>query len=80
MTTLSNKALNVVKWLATGLIIIGAVVAAGGYNPYNYLWSTVGSVFWFYVGVQTEDKPLMTLNAFMAALAVMAYFANGGTL
>jgi hypothetical protein len=68
------------KWLATALIITSAVVAAAGYHPYNFLWSSIGSVCWTVVGIVTHDKPLLTLNAFMTALQLMAYFTNGGTL
>lgn len=59
----SNNYLIACKWLGTIATILGALATAGGYDPFNVIAFTIGSVFWLLAAIRMKDAALMAVNA-----------------
>ncbi len=52
-----------VKWIATIVILIGAVLNSLEIAPINFYFMLTGTGLWFIVGMLWFDRALITLNA-----------------
>jgi len=66
----------VIRWLATTVILSGAILAALGNVPECFLLLSLGSIIWSYVAFKDTDYPLLVLNATMTVLNIIAYLNN----
>jgi type IV secretory pathway TrbD component len=68
--------MNIIRWLATTVILSGAIMAALGFVPQCFLLLSLGSVLWSFVAYKDRDHPLFVLNATMTVLNIIAYVNN----
>ena len=60
--------LEIQKWLATAVLIIGSAVNGLGYYPAGPALLALGGLIWLAVAVQLRDRALITTNAVMTAV------------
>lgn len=65
------KHVDIVKWVATVVQLVGYGLTGLNFVPWNILSLTVGIVLWFIVGVMWKDRAIMAvhLGAFIAIVA-----------
>jgi len=56
------------KWIATGIILIGASFNSLEVAPINSYFMLLGSMLWFIVGMLWFDRAIITLNAIIFAI------------
>ena len=61
---------DVVKWLATLIQLIGYAMTGLNFTPYNIYLFFIGIFLWFAVGVMWKDKAIMVVHvgAFVSLL------------
>ena len=64
--------LEIQKWLATAVLIIGSAVNGLGYYPAGPALLALGGLIWLAVAVQLRDRALITTNAVMTAVTATA--------
>jgi hypothetical protein len=64
--------INLQKWTATVILIIGSAVNGLGYYPAGPALLAVGGLIWLAVAVQIQDRALITTNAVMSAVTLAA--------
>jgi|TARA_S200002703_G_scaffold144960_1_gene139015 hypothetical protein len=52
-----------IKWIASGIILIGMILTASNIQPYNMFFHAVGVTGWFIVGMLWQDKALVFINS-----------------
>lgn len=52
-----------VKWVATIIVLVGAVFNSLEITPVNFYFMLMGTALWFIVGMLWFDRALITLNA-----------------
>lgn len=69
---------EVVKWLATLVLIVGTAVNGLGYYPEGPSILVVGGFMWLFVAVRVGDWPLIITNLVMSSvgLAAILYTMN----
>lgn len=73
MTNVTNRtvsAVDIVKWIATVIQLIGYGLTGLNVVPWNIYAFIVGIVLWFAVGVMWKDKAIMVVHigAFVSLL------------
>jgi hypothetical protein len=65
------KKVDIVKWVATIIQLIGYGLTGLNVVPWNVLAFVVGIVLWFLVGVMWKDRAIMVVHvgAFVALMA-----------
>ena len=60
--------INVIKWVASIVIIIAVTLRASGdeYHMYDLIFSFLGTSLWLIVSFAWKDKALILLNSVMA--------------
>jgi hypothetical protein len=59
----SNKTNNILKWSATVLILIGAVLTSFAIDPANIYFMNIGTLIWLIWALRIRDKALIVVNA-----------------
>ena len=69
------EAVDVVKWLATFIQLIGYAMTGLNFVPYNIYMFFIGIFLWFAVGFMWKDKAIMVVHigAFVSLLAGYLY-------
>ncbi len=69
--TKKMKRVDIVKWVATGVQLVGYGLTGLNIVPWNVFAFIVGIVLWFLVGVMWKDRAIMVvhLGAFIAIVA-----------
>ena len=69
------EAVDVVKWLATVIQLIGYAMTGLNFVPYNIYMFFIGIFLWFAVGFMWKDKAIMVVHigAFISLLAGYLY-------
>jgi len=71
---------DILKWLATGLLILGTGINSLGYYPAGPLVLLSGGIFWLVVSIRWREPALIVTNGVMATVAaaglLYVYFAN----
>ena len=64
------KPVDIVKWIATVIQLIGYALTGLGITPWNIWAFFAGIVLWFLVGMMWKDKAIMAvhLGAFLSLL------------
>ena len=65
------SAVDIVKWLATTIQLIGYGMTGMNLVPYNIYLFFIGILLWFAVGMMWKDKAIMVVHvgAFLSLLA-----------
>lgn len=65
------KKVDIVKWIATVIQLIGYGLTGMNIVPWNVYAFIVGIILWFLVGVMWKDRAIMVVHigAFVAILA-----------
>ncbi len=63
---------EVVKWLATLVLIIGTGVNGLGYYPLGPSILVVGGFMWLFVAIRVRDWPLIITNLVMSTVGLAA--------
>lgn len=61
---------ELLKWVATAILIVGTAVNNLGYQPEGPLLLLTGGVIWLVVSVMWKEPALIITNFFMTAVAV----------
>jgi hypothetical protein len=65
------KNLNeIMKWVATAVLIVGSAVNGLGYYPAGPLILVAGGVIWMVIALRVRDWALVTTNAVMGAVGL----------
>lgn len=56
------KTVDIVKWIATVIQLLGYGLTGLGYTPINIYAFLVGIVLWFAVGVLWKDRAIMVVH------------------
>lgn len=64
------KRVDIVKWIATVIQLVGYGLTGLNIVPWNILAFTIGIALWFLVGVMWKDRAIMVVHvgAFIAIL------------
>lgn len=54
--------LDVLKWIATTIYLIGMVLTAANIFPLNVIFSAIGGTLWCIAGFIAKDKPLILVE------------------
>jgi len=69
---------QILKWLATAILILGTAVNSLGYYPLGPIILVTGGVVWLVVAVMWKEPALIITNAVMSAVGAgglaLAYF------
>ena len=67
--------LEAIKWIATGTLIVAALMRGLGINTLDIALSMFGGILWTGAAIAMKDKPLITVNvAMMLALLIGIFF------
>ena len=69
------KTVDVVKWVATAIQLVGYALTGLNIVPWNILAFVVGIVLWFIVGVMWKDRAIMVVHV-GAFVAIVAGYLN----
>ncbi len=65
---------NILKWTATGITILGAVLTSLNCYPWNVIAFNIGSVLWLAFAVRIKEQSLVVVNAGMLIVYVFGLF------
>jgi hypothetical protein len=69
--------LETVKWIATGSLIIAALMRGLGIHTLDIVLSVAGGILWTGAAIVMKDKPLVTVNtAMILALVIGILFQS----
>jgi hypothetical protein len=64
--------LNIVKWIATAILILGTAVNGLGYYPEGPAILVIGGFVWLGVAIRLKDWPLIITNLVMSTVGLAA--------
>jgi hypothetical protein len=67
---------NILKWVATVILIIGTGVNSLGYYPAGPVLLLLGGLLWFVVSVRWREPALIVTNGVMNLVAVTGLAIN----
>ena len=72
------KFVDIVKWVATIIQLIGYGLTGMGLTPINIYFFIVGIFLWFSVGVLWKDKAIMVVHigAFISIISGLIFSSN----
>ena len=72
------EAVDVVKWLATVIQLIGYAMTGLNFVPYNIYMFFIGIFLWFAVGFMWKDKAIMVVHigALISILSGLFFSTN----
>ena len=62
---------STLKWSATILILIGAVLTSLAIDPYNIYLMNIGTLFWLIWALRIRDNALIVVNAGLLVIYLM---------
>lgn len=62
---------DVLKWIATALLIVGTAINSLGYYPEGPLVLLSGGVFWLIVSIRWREASLIVTNGVLTAVATL---------
>ena len=69
----SNTINTVLKWSATVLILIGAVLTSFAIDPANIYFMNVGTLVWLIWALRIKDKALIVVNAGLLVIYIIGF-------
>ena len=71
---------QILKWIATGILIIGSLVNSLGYYPAGPMILGLGAIVWLIVSIMWKEMSLIVTNlifAVITAIGLIIYYLNG---
>jgi hypothetical protein len=71
---------QILKWVATGILIVGSLVNSLGYYPAGPIILGLGSIVWLIVSIIWKEMSLIVTNlifAVITAIGLIIYYLNG---
>ena len=65
------------KWISTGLLIVGSILASINLYPYNILASFIGNAGWFWAGIRMREPSLWVVSGFLLIIYLGGLFYSG---
>ena len=62
---------NVLKWIATVVLIVGTAVNSAGYYPAGPILLILGGIIWLAVSIRWREPALIVTNSLMTLAAVI---------
>lgn len=62
---------QILKWLATAILIMGTAVNSLGYYPLGPIILVLGGVIWLIVAVMWKEPALIITNAVMSTVGII---------
>ena len=73
---------QILKWLATAILILGTAVNSLGYYPLGPVILVLGGIIWLTVAIMWKEPALIITNAVMSAVGagglLVNYFTSSG--
>lgn len=76
LTQSKHPAVDVVKWVATIVQLIGYGLTGLGWSPWNVYSFVLGIALWFAVGVMWKDRAIMVVHVGAFVSLVGGYLAG----
>lgn len=73
----SMKRVDIVKWIATVVQLVGYGLTGLNMTPWNIYAFVVGILLWFAVGVMWKDRAIMVVHV-GAFISLMVGYLNAG--
>jgi len=71
---------QILKWVATGILIVGSLVNSLGYYPAGPMILGLGAIVWLIVSIMWKEMSLVVTNlifAIVTAIGLIIYYLNG---
>lgn len=71
---------QILKWIATGILIVGSLVNSLGYYPAGPMILGLGAIVWLIVSIMWKEMSLVVTNlifAIVTAIGLIIYYLNG---
>jgi hypothetical protein len=71
---------QILKWVATGILIVGSLVNSLGYYPAGPIILGLGSIVWLIVSIMWKEMSLIVTNlifAVVTTIGLIIYYLNG---
>lgn len=70
---------DLLKWIATAVLIIGTAVNSAGYYPAGPILLILGGIIWLIVSIRWREPALIATNSLMTLAAVIPLAYKGLT-
>jgi hypothetical protein len=71
---------QILKWVATGILIVGSLVNSLGYYPAGPMILGLGAIVWLIVSIMWKEMSLIVTNlifAVVTTIGLIIYYING---
>jgi hypothetical protein len=71
---------QILKWVATGILIVGSLVNSLGYYPAGPIILGLGAIVWLIVSIMWKEMSLIVTNlifAVVTTIGLIIYYFNG---
>jgi hypothetical protein len=71
---------QILKWVATGILIVGSLVNSLGYYPAGPMILGLGAIVWLIVSIMWKEMSLIVTNlifAVITTIGLIIYYLNG---
>jgi hypothetical protein len=71
---------QILKWVATGILIVGSLVNSLGYYPAGPMILGLGAIVWLIVSIMWKEMSLIVTNlifAVVTTIGLIIYYFNG---
>jgi len=71
---------QILKWVATGILIVGSLVNSLGYYPAGPMILGLGAIVWLIVSIMWKEMSLIVTNlifAVVTTIGLIIYYLNG---
>jgi hypothetical protein len=71
---------QILKWVATGILIVGSLVNSLGYYPAGPIILGLGAIVWLIVSIMWKEMSLIVTNlifAVVTTIGLIIYYING---
>jgi hypothetical protein len=71
---------QILKWVATGILIVGSLVNSLGYYPAGPIILGLGAIVWLIVSIMWKEMSLIITNLIFAIITILGliiYYLNG---
>jgi hypothetical protein len=71
---------QILKWVATGILIVGSLVNSLGYYPAGPIILGLGAIVWLIVSIMWKEMSLIVTNlifAVVTTIGLIIYYLNG---
>jgi len=65
------------KWISTGFLIVGSILASINLYPYNILASFIGNAGWLVAGIRMREPSLWVVSLFLLLVYLGGLFYSG---